>query len=76
MRSSLDTFGRKLSGTAIRSLREAKGFSERDLAHLIRREPAELRAVEEERKGLSMEYLIRMCRALECSVNDIAPKAP
>jgi transcriptional regulator with XRE-family HTH domain len=64
--------GAETMGRRLQRIREAKGFSQSQLARAAGIPPASLRNWEQDRRGLSLEAAARLAVALEVSLDELA----
>lgn len=65
-RFALDAFGRK-----VRTLREAAGLSQAELAKLVGMVQTKLPAIEQGRRDIRLSTIARFARALNVSIKDL-----
>lgn len=64
------------NGAAIRSIREARGFSLRRLAHLAHIAPSTLSRIETGKRGAALEIIRRIAKALDTPIEAITREYP
>jgi transcriptional regulator with XRE-family HTH domain len=64
------------NGAAIRSIREARGFSLRRLAGLAHISPSTLSRIETSKRGAGLDNLRRIARALDTPIEAITREYP
>ncbi len=63
--------GRQIFAANLRQLRQSKGLSQDQLAHLAGIHRTYVGAVERCEKNISIDSMERLARALDCSVRDL-----
>lgn len=61
---------RLLTAANLKRLREARGYSQTQLAEMINSYPSTLNAIEKGKKGLGKDLLVRLCQALHVDASE------